>query len=309
MDAAGARAGILNAHSSRAHARQTSRWSPRCPPRSTPPSWPPSCCRSARAGCCRARRTRTTTCSRGRPSTSCDAGGCASRAARSSPNPGDQRAVRIGAETALLVRGQDGVLRAFSNVCRHRGHELLPCDSATNARAIVCPYHSWGYGLDGSLKAAPNFRDVPAFDKAEFPLLGLACQEWHGYVFVNMSGDAGPLRRPARRPRAHHRAVRHRVAGHAGHARVRRRGELEGPVGELQRVLPLHHDPPRAVRGEPARQRLRLRRLRRVGRRVDVAGRRRRRRCRWTAAATASRSPACTTPGRPSATSTCSRTC
>src|SRR4249919_3791931 len=64
---------------------------------------------------------------------------------------GDQRAVRIGAETALLVRGDDGVLRAFANACRHRGHELLPVDGATNKRAIVCPYHAWGYGLDGRL--------------------------------------------------------------------------------------------------------------------------------------------------------------
>ncbi len=109
------------------------------------------------------------------------------------PESGDQRAVRIGTESALLVRGADGALRAFSNVCRHRGHELLPCDASASGRAIVCPYHAWGYGLDGSLKAAPNFRDVAAFDPAEFPLLGLGCEEWHGYVFVNVSGDAGPL--------------------------------------------------------------------------------------------------------------------
>ncbi len=109
------------------------------------------------------------------------------------PKPGDQRAVRIGSESALLVRGNDGVLRAFSNVCRHRGHELLPCDGSANARAIVCPYHAWGYGLDGTLRGAPNFRGVQSFDATQFPLLALAAQEWQGFVFVNVSGDAGAL--------------------------------------------------------------------------------------------------------------------
>ncbi len=107
--------------------------------------------------------------------------------------PGDQRAVRIGHQTALVARGQDGVARAFANACRHRGHELLPCDAKTNARAIVCPYHAWGYALDGSLTAAPNFRGVEDFDRAEFPLLGLPTEELGGYVWVNASGDAGPL--------------------------------------------------------------------------------------------------------------------
>ena len=106
---------------------------------------------------------------------------------------GDQKAISVGKEAVLLVRGEDGTVRAFSNVCRHRGHELLPCDSSVRGRAIVCPYHAWGYGLDGSLKAAPNFRDVAGFDRAEFPLLGIACEEWHGYVFLNMSGDAAPV--------------------------------------------------------------------------------------------------------------------
>jgi Rieske 2Fe-2S family protein len=106
---------------------------------------------------------------------------------------GDQKAISVGKEAVLLVRGEDGTVRAFSNVCRHRGHELLPCDSSVRGRAIVCPYHAWGYGLDGSLKAAPNFRDVPGFDRSEFPLLGIACEEWHGYVFLNMSGDAAPV--------------------------------------------------------------------------------------------------------------------
>ena len=248
----------------------------RCPPRSSRPRWRPSCCRSARAACSRGRRTPTRTCSRGRRSTSCDGAGSASRAARRCASSGDQKAVSVGAESALLVRGQDGELRAFANVCRHRGHELLPCGEARNARAVVCPYHAWGYGLDGRLKGAPNFRDVPGFDTARVPAVRARVR---GVARVRLREHVRrrrPAARPARRPGPDRRAVRHRLAGHAGQPRLRRRGELEGAVGELQRVLSLHDHPPRAVPGEPAGQRLRLRRRGRLGRRVDVARRRRR---------------------------------
>ena len=68
--------------------------------------------------------------------------------------PGMQRAEKVGDTSAILVRGEDGVLRAFANVCRHRGHELLPCGGTAKARAITCPYHSWSYKLDGQLFSA-----------------------------------------------------------------------------------------------------------------------------------------------------------
>jgi Rieske 2Fe-2S family protein len=109
-------------------------------------------------------------------------------------NPGDQRAEASGNGNVLLVRGDDGEVRAFANTCRHRGHELLPCGEATNRKAIVCPYHSWGYSLAGELRAAIGFRDQPGFDVGQWGLVRLPATEWHGLVFVDGSGGAaGPL--------------------------------------------------------------------------------------------------------------------
>ena len=76
--------------------------------------------------------------------------------------PGRGRAPRrrsVPAPNAvLLVRGDDDVLRAFANTCRHRGHELLACGATAKRRSIVCPYHSWSYRLDGTLRNAPGFK-------------------------------------------------------------------------------------------------------------------------------------------------------
>ncbi len=79
---------------------------------------------------------------------------------------GTQRAVRVGSEGVLLVRDASGALRAFFNVCRHRGHELLEPGACNTAGAIRCPYHAWVYGLDGSLKGAPRFNEIPDFDRS-----------------------------------------------------------------------------------------------------------------------------------------------
>ena len=107
--------------------------------------------------------------------------------------PGSQRAVEIGAESVVLARGEDGVLRGFYNSCRHRGHELLAAGECRKRGTIACPYHSWAYNLDGSLRQATRFSDVPGFDPAEFPLVPVAVTEWHGWIWVNATGDAGPL--------------------------------------------------------------------------------------------------------------------
>jgi Rieske 2Fe-2S family protein len=106
-----------------------------------------------------------------------------------------RRAVAAGDVSVLLVwDGTDGtgdqmVLRAFANTCRHRGHELMPADGSQGPLAdrstIVCPYHAWSYNLSGELRAAPGFREVEGFERAEHSLVGLPVERWHGWVFVH----------------------------------------------------------------------------------------------------------------------------
>ena len=106
-------------------------------------------------------------------------------------HPGAQTAVAFGSTGILLVRGTDGELRAFHNVCRHRGHELVECGSTAQGRVIRCPYHAWVYGLDGELRAAPRFHHLPADDPVHDGLVPVPAVEWHGWLFVNPSAD-GP---------------------------------------------------------------------------------------------------------------------
>jgi Rieske 2Fe-2S family protein len=108
-------------------------------------------------------------------------------------DPGDQRAEPLGAGSVLLVRGDDGALRAFANTCRHRGHELLPCGAGMQRNVIICPYHSWTYSLTGGLRAAAGFKNRPGFAADEWGLTELPATEWHGLVFVDGSGTAAPL--------------------------------------------------------------------------------------------------------------------
>ncbi len=107
--------------------------------------------------------------------------------------PRQVRAVELGEESVLLVRDEAGDLRAFSNVCRHRGHELAPVGDAIDVRLIRCPYHAWTYRLDGSLRAAPTFTQSPAFDMGEFPLISIGVDVLGGWVFVDLSGSAPSL--------------------------------------------------------------------------------------------------------------------
>jgi Rieske 2Fe-2S family protein len=117
---------------------------------------------------------------------------CAGRA-DAVASPGAQQATHVGTTGVLLVRDQGGALRAFANICRHRGHELLPCGATTTRGVVQCPYHAWSYELDGSLRLAPKAGDRLAVDARALGLVPLAVDTWGGWVFVNVDGRSGSL--------------------------------------------------------------------------------------------------------------------
>jgi len=107
--------------------------------------------------------------------------------------PGDWIATDIAGHRLMLVRGKDGVLRAFHNVCRHRAGPLV---SGTRGRCegeLVCGYHGWRYALDGRLRSAAGFGAVEGFDPREFGLLALRLEIWRGLVFATLDADAPSL--------------------------------------------------------------------------------------------------------------------
>ncbi len=107
--------------------------------------------------------------------------------------PGDVRPITLAGKPFFLVRGEDDKIAAFHNVCRHRCLQLI--DEPKNCGNLIqCPYHSWMYGLDGSLKATPYFlgKDRAAtegFDLSENGLVAVRCETWFDWVFININGN------------------------------------------------------------------------------------------------------------------------
>ena len=102
------------------------------------------------------------------------------------PDKGDYFLFRVGAEQIIVIREHATSIRAFFNVCRHRGSTICQAESG-NARKLICPYHAWTYGLDGALQGA---RLMPEdFDKAENGLFVCHMRVFHGLIFINMSED------------------------------------------------------------------------------------------------------------------------
>src|SRR6478672_228293 len=105
--------------------------------------------------------------------------------------PGTFFTTRAGGQPIVVTRARDGVLRAFLNVCRHRG---FPVAEGSGAReTIQCPYHAWTYGLDGSLRSAPRSEENAGFPTSELGLCRIAVDTWGPFLFVSTQRNPEPL--------------------------------------------------------------------------------------------------------------------
>lgn len=107
------------------------------------------------------------------------------------PNPGDYLTAEIAGQPIIVIRRDDGTLRAMSNVCLHRMSTLL--EGRDNVRRIVCPYHAWNYSLDGDLRAAPMMDRQDGFCKDSYKLPQVRCEIWQGWVYVTLNEEASPV--------------------------------------------------------------------------------------------------------------------
>ena len=106
-------------------------------------------------------------------------------------NPGDYFAFEIAGQSLFCIRGHNGDIRCFYNVCQHRAHELV--SGTGNTRVVVCPYHAWTYELTGELRAGPNINSVPGFDRTQICLSDVRCEDFNGFIFVNLDAGAAPM--------------------------------------------------------------------------------------------------------------------
>lgn len=106
------------------------------------------------------------------------------------PGPGDWHSLDFAGESVIVVRGDDGEIRAFANVCRHRGSRILD-GAAGCTRKLVCPYHAWTYGLDGKLMGVPRKASYPDLDHSAHGLAPIQLEVWHGFIFVRLE-QGGP---------------------------------------------------------------------------------------------------------------------
>ncbi|MCB2137583.1 MAG: aromatic ring-hydroxylating dioxygenase subunit alpha, partial [Rhodobacteraceae bacterium] len=100
------------------------------------------------------------------------------------PAPGDWLTFDILDERGLIMRGKDGVVRAFHNLCRHRGARLADGEAGHCKNAMVCPFHGWVYNLDGTLRGPSRPETFGQMDRSEFGLKPIDLEIWHGFIFI-----------------------------------------------------------------------------------------------------------------------------
>ena len=109
------------------------------------------------------------------------------------PNPGDYFLREAANASIIIVRDDQGGIRAFHNVCRHRGTLLCKEAAGSFSGSIQCGYHAWTYKLDGTLLRAPHMEKVAGFCEADYPLNRVAAEVWDGHIFINLSARPVPF--------------------------------------------------------------------------------------------------------------------
>ncbi len=117
---------------------------------------------------------------------------CAGRSEQAA-GPGDYFLRQIAGESTIITRSADHQIRAFYNVCRHRGTRMVTSAEGKFSGRIQCGYHGWTYGLDGRLIGAPHMEEGGEFCREDYPLNKVHAAEWDGHVFINLDPTAAPL--------------------------------------------------------------------------------------------------------------------
>ena len=173
------------------------------------------------------------------------------------PEPGDAILREVAGESLIVVRGDDGEVRAFYNVCRHRGTRLLTEPESCVGKRIQCPYHAWTYDLRRPARRRPPHGRGPPVPQGRLPAqAGRACDRWDGHLFVHLADDPAPLEDQLGDLAEKFRPWGMGDAPPGPPDRLRRGGELEADPPELLRVpaLPDHPPGPAAALALPERR-------------------------------------------------------